>query len=222
VLRVRIGIDLDDVMAICAVPYLRKFAEEFGVELPDEREIGWHLLSRMEKEAPWDKLVPGLARVTPEQRDRFRMKLYDGKFFSELDVYEDCPAVLEQLVAAGHELYFITARAERRRMITETWLREKGLFDYAKAVHLKPIGEFRPDRPRGRYDPEGSAQYKTRLAQELRLDAFCEDDDVISRSLAEAGVRVLLFDHPWNREAQHPLITRVNGWSEVADRLAVP
>jgi len=215
----RIGIDLDDVMAICAVPYLRKFAEEFGVQLPDEQEIGWHLLSRMEKDTPLDKLVPGLERVTPEQRDRFRLKLYDGTFFSELDVYEDCPAVLEQLVAAGHELYFITARAERRRMITETWLREKALFDYAKAVHLKPIGEFRPDHPRGRYDPQGSARYKTRLAQELGLDAFCEDDDLISRALAEAGVRVFLFDHPWNRDVQHALITRVNGWSEVADLL---
>jgi uncharacterized HAD superfamily protein len=221
VLRVRIGIDLDDVMAICAVPYLRKFAEEFGVTLPDEQEIGWHLLSMMQKDTPHDKLVPGLSRVTPEQRDRFRMKLYDGKFFSELEVYEDCPAVLEQLVAAGHELFFITARAERRRMITETWLREKGLLDYAKAVHLKPIGDYRPDHPRGRYDPTGSAQYKTRLAQELRLDAFCEDDDLISRSLAEAGVRVYLFDHPWNREVEHPLITRVNGWSDVADQLAV-
>jgi uncharacterized HAD superfamily protein len=216
----RIGIDLDDVMAVCAVPYLRKFAAEFGVELPDEREIGWHLLSRMEKEAPWDKVVPGLERVTLEQRDRFRMRLYDGKFFSELDVYEDCPAVLEQLVAAGHELYFITARAERRRMVTETWLREKGLFDYAKAVHLKPMGEFRPDVPRGRYDATGSAQYKTRLAQELRLDTFCEDDEVISRTLAEAGIRVFLFDHPWNRGVEHPLVTRVTGWSEVADRLA--
>ena len=215
----RIGIDLDDVMAICAVPYLRKFAEEFGVELPDESEIGWHLLSRMQKGAPWDKLVPGLEKVTPEQRDRFRIKLYDGTFFSELEVYQECPAVLEQLVAAGHELYFITARAERRRMITETWLREKGLLDYAKAVHLKPIGEFRPDHPRGRYDPEGSAQYKTRLAQELRLEAFCEDDDLISRALAEVGVRVYLFDHPWNHDVEHPLITRVNGWSEVADDL---
>lgn len=216
----RMGIDLDDVMAICAVPYLRRFAEEFGVELPDEQEIGWHLLSRMGKDTPFDNVVPGLERVTPEQRDRFRMRLYDGTFFSELAVYENCPAVLEQLVAAGHELYFITARAERRRMVTETWLREKGLFDYAKAVHLKPLGEFRPDVPRGRYDPTGSARYKTRLAQELRLDAFCEDDEVISRSLADAGVRVFLFDHPWNREVEHSLVTRVNGWSDVADLLA--
>ncbi len=202
----RIGVDLDDVIAVCAVPYLRKFAQEFKVDLPDETEIGWHLLQHMD--------------VTPEERDRFRVRIYDGTFFSELDIYQDCPAVLEQLVAAGHELYFVTARAERRRVITETWLREKGILDYAKAVHLRPMGEFRPN-PRGRYDAEGSAEYKTRLALEMRLDAFCEDDVVIARALAEAGIRVLLFDQPWNRELEHPLVTRVSGWTDAAKRLGV-
>ena len=216
----KIGIDLDDVMAICSVPYLRRFAQEFNVELPDESQIGWHLLSQKESGAAYDAVVPGLERVTPEQRDQFRIRLYDSKFFAELEIYKDCPVVLERLVSAGHELYFITARAERRRYITETWLREKGLFDHARAVHLKPLGEFTPDYPRGRYDPQSSARYKTRLAQELRLGVFCEDDELISRSLAEAGIRVLLFDHPWNREVEHPLITRVEGWSEVPDRLA--
>lgn len=205
----RIGVDLDDVIAVCAVPYLRRFAQEYKVALPDEKEIGWHLLREMD------------ARVSPEERDRFRLKLYDGTFFSQLEMYEDCPIVLERLVQQGHEIYFITARAERRRMVTETWLREKRILDYAKAVHLKPYGEFRPDVPRGRYDAEGSAQYKTRLAQELSLDVFCEDDVTISLSLAEAGVRVLLFDHPWNRDVSHERITRVSGWSEVATLLGV-
>jgi uncharacterized HAD superfamily protein len=205
----RIGVDLDDVIAICAVPYLRKFAQEYDVELPDEKHIGWHLLREMDH------------HVSPEERDRFRIKLYDGTFFSELDIYEDCPTVLERLVQAGHEIYFVTARAERRRMVTETWLREKRILDYAKAVHLKPYGEFRPDYPRGRYDAEGSAQYKVRLAQELRLDVFCEDDVVISRSLADAGIRVLLFDHPWNQEVAHERITRVSGWSEAGALLGV-
>jgi len=205
----RVGVDLDDVIAICAVPYLRKFAQEYRVELPDEKEIGWHLLREMD------------AHVSPEERDRFRLKLYDGTFFSQLDIYQDCPAVLERLVQKGHEIFFITARAERRRMVTETWLREKRILDYAKAVHLKPYGEFRPDHPRGRYDAEGSANYKTRLAQELGLDVFCEDDTLISRTLAEAGVRVLLFDHPWNREIAHERITRVGGWAEAAALLGV-
>lgn len=215
----RLGVDLDDVIAICAVPYLRRFAQEFGVELPDEKEIGWHLLSQMDKGAPFDRAVPGLHRVTPQERDRFRMKLYDGGFFGELEMYEDCPVVLERLVQAGHEIYLITARNERRRVVTETWLREKGILDYAKAVHLKPHGEFRPDYPQGRYDPESSAAYKLRLAQELRLDAFCEDDVLISRRLAESGIRVFLVDQPWNRDVAHPRITRVSGWTEIGDLL---
>jgi uncharacterized HAD superfamily protein len=205
----RIGVDLDDVIAICAVPYLRRFAQEYKVELPDEKELGWHLLRDMD------------THVSPEERDRFRMKLYDGTFFSDLDIYKDCPMVLERLVQKGHEIFFITARAERRRTITETWLREKRILDYAKAVHLKPYGEFRPDHPRGRYDAHGSAQYKSRLAQELGLDVFCEDDVIISQILADDGLRVLLFDHPWNREVAHERITRVGGWAEAGALLGV-
>ena len=205
----RIGVDLDDVVAMCAVPYLRRFAQEYKVELPDEKEIGWHLLRDMDK------------HVSAEERDRFRIKLYDGTFFSQLEIYKECPAVLERLVQRGDEIFFITARTERRRVVTETWLREKRILDYAKAVHLKPYGDFRPDQPRGRYDPEGSAAYKMRLAQELRLDLFCEDDTIIAETLAEAGIRVLLFDHPWNRDVSHERVTRVGGWSEVATLLGV-
>src|SRR5258708_7685954 len=133
--RMRIGIDLDDVIAVCAVPYLKKFAERFRVELPEE-DLGWQLLDEMND------------RVSAEQRDRFRMELYNGSFFGQLDVYEDAPEALERMVAAGHELYFITARAERRRVITETWLRDKELIEHAKAVHLKPQGDFVPNTRR--------------------------------------------------------------------------
>lgn len=205
----KIGIDLDDVVAQCAVPYLRKFAEEFKVELPAEDDLGWHTLGT-------------LTEVSPEDKDRFRIALYDSAFFGELEPYADCPAVLERMVAAGHELYFITARAEKRRVVTETWLREKGLFDHARAVHLKPAGDFDPTRPSGRYDPHSSARYKVRLAQELELERFCEDDNTISRALAEAGVKVWLFDHSWNRDVEHPNIERVMGWSEIAEKVGLP
>jgi uncharacterized HAD superfamily protein len=203
---VKLGVDLDDVVAECAVPYLRKFAAEFGVELP--AEAGWHTLQE-------------ISEVSPEDKDRFRIRTYDGAFFRDLDMYEECPAILERIVAAGHEVYFITARAERRRVVTETWLREKGILEHAKAVHLRPQADFDPARPRGRYDAESSARYKVRLAQELELDAFCEDDRTISLALAGAGIRVYLFDHPWNRDVEHRCIERVSGWSDVAEKLGV-
>lgn len=202
----KLGIDLDDVIAECAVPYLRKFAEEFHVDLPPEP--GWQTLE-------------AITQVSDADKDRFRTRTYDGTFFGDLEVYADCPAVLERIVAAGHELYFVTARAERRRVITETWLREKGILDHAKAVHLRPQGDFSPTRVRARYDAGGSARYKVRLAQELELDAFCEDDHVISVALGEAGIRVFLFDHPWNREVEHPCVERVTGWGDVAGKLGV-
>lgn len=203
----RIGVDLDDVVAECAVPYLRAFAERFRLDLPEE-DLGWQTLARIEE-------------VSGEEKDRFRLALYDGNFFSQLEPYEDCPAVVERIAAAGHDVYFITARAEKRRVVTETWLREQGLIQHARAVHLKPHGDFDPGVPPGRYDATSSANYKVRLAKELELDAFCEDDVLIATLLAEAGIRVWLFDHPWNRELRHANITRVATWSELASELAV-
>jgi len=44
---VKIGIDLDDVIAVCAVPYLRRFAEEFGVDLPTSARWAGILLRTM-------------------------------------------------------------------------------------------------------------------------------------------------------------------------------
>ncbi|MBU6423780.1 MAG: hypothetical protein KGQ88_07090 [Chloroflexi bacterium] len=200
------GVDLDDVIAECAVPYLRRFAAEFHVDLPPEP--GWQTLD-------------AITAVSDDDKDRFRRRTYDGTFFSELEMYHDAPAVLERLVGAGHEIYFVTARAERRRVITETWLRDKGILDHAKAVHLRPQGDFSPTRTFGRYDPSGSARYKVRLAEELELHAFCEDDRLISQELAKKGIRVFLFDHPWNRDVRGPRIERVSGWSEIGEKLGI-
>ena len=60
-----------------------------------------------------------------------------------------------------------------------------------------------------------------RLAKELELDAFCEDDVLIAPTLAKAGVRVFLFDQPWNREVSGERITRVAGWTDLAEHLGV-
>ena len=60
-----------------------------------------------------------------------------------------------------------------------------------------------------------------RLAKELELDAFCEDDVVISQTLAKSGVQVFLFDQPWNREVRGDRIARVAGWTDLARHLGL-
>lgn len=204
----KLGIDLDDVVAVACVAYLKRFAAEYSVELPDEESLGWHLLDTFEH------LVPRA------ERDRFRTRTYDGTFFAELETYDGVSGALDSIVNAGHEIHFITARSERRRVVTETWLREKDLLRYAQTVRLKPRGDFIPTARPGAYDPDSSGRYKARVARELGLDAFCEDDPVVAEAIADAGVRVWLFDRPWNRDAEHRLIRRVRDWADVTGIIA--
>src|SRR2546425_3217010 len=198
----RIGIDVDDVVADCAAPYLRAFAKEFGLELGDA-VLGWHLLD-------------GFSEISKERKDEFRVNLYGGPFFSELDSYPDCASALARLREAGHELHFITARSERRRRITEEWLERHGLLRHASSVQLRPTGDFVPRA----YDAAGSADYKVDAARRLSLGAFCEDDPIVARKLADAGVRVYLFDRAWNADVDHLAVHRVREWDEVVRDVA--
>ncbi len=198
----QIGIDVDDVVADCAAPYLRAFAKEFGLEL-GAAALGWHLLD-------------GFSEIPKEKKEEFRVKLYGGTFFGELECYPDCGDALARLYLAGHELHFITARSERRRRVTEEWLDRKGLLRYASSVQLRPTGDFVPRS----YDASGSAEYKVDIARELALDSFCEDDPVIARKLADSGVHVYLFDRAWNEGVAHPAVRRVHDWDEVVRELS--
>ena len=198
----KIGIDVDDVVADCAAPYLRAFAAEFGIELGD-KPLGWHLLDTY-------------ADIPKEEKEEFRVRLYGGPFFSQLECYADCADAIARLAEAGHTIHFITARSERRRVVTEDWLRRHGLLRHASGVHLRTVGDFVPRS----YDAGGSAEYKVDRALDLALDAFCEDDPLISRRLAEAGVRVFLFDRPWNGDVANERITRVRDWRHVVRELA--
>jgi uncharacterized HAD superfamily protein len=192
----KIGVDVDDVVADCAAPYLRAFATEFGLDLGD-KELGWHLLDALE--------------VPASDKEEFRVRLYGGPFFAELDCYTDCANAIERLATAGHAVHFITARSERRRAVTEEWLARHGLLRFAQGVHLRPTGDFVPRA----YDVKGSAAYKVDRALSLGLDCFCEDDPVVSSELARAGVRVFMFDRPWNADLDHPSVVRVRGWEDV-------
>ena len=197
----RIGIDVDDVLAECAAPYVRAFAKEFGLELADG-PLGWHTLDRYE-------------HIPRERRDDFRQTLYGGRFFADLDCYPDARDAIARLSASGHEVHFITARSERRRAITEEWLRRQRLLELGTSVQLRPLGEYVPRS----YDAVLSADYKVDVARRLALDAFCEDDPIIAARLAAGGIRVFLFDRPWNREVSDPAVRRVRDWDEVVREL---
>ncbi len=102
---------------------------------------------------------------------------------------------LAALRAKGHELIVITARSPRLRGLTEAWLDSYGM-QVDRLHFLEGAGKIPVARAEG-------------------VDLIVEDTPRNALALAEAGIPVLLFAAPYNREVRHPLIRRCEGWGEV-------
>lgn len=102
--------------------------------------------------------------------------------------------VLNKL-AEEHNIYYITARPDKYRQVTEKWLCENGL----PKVPVYMMGHHN----------------KAEQAKELKCDIFIEDRYRNSVFLAKEGIKVLMLDTNYNR---YPLIdnmTRVLGWEDI-------
>lgn len=59
------------------------------------------------------------------------------------------------------------------------------------------------------------SEEKVGEAEDLGLDIFIEDAPHTALAIANVGIPVLLYDMPWNKDIEHPLIFRFTHWLEV-------
>lgn len=93
------------------------------------------------------------------------------------------------------QIYLITSRPPSSEKITKEWLHKKQIA-YKQIYFL---------------------QQKVILAPQLNF--VIEDRLDTALSFAEQGVKVFLFDYPWNQYPPHPDIIRVKKWFEVVDSI---
>jgi 5'(3')-deoxyribonucleotidase/uncharacterized protein with PQ loop repeat len=89
--RLRIAIDMDEVMADALGEHLRRYNAAYGASVTPEDLRGRHL----------EETVPPEQRVAVEA-------LLDASFFADLDVMPDCQEVVREL-AARHDVFIVTA-----------------------------------------------------------------------------------------------------------------
>ncbi|MCM1314821.1 MAG: hypothetical protein NC205_06580 [Prevotella sp.] len=126
---------------------------------------------------------------------------------------KDARAVLRKLKKDGHELYQITARKFASgnnplglysRYIYKKWLKEnKFNFD----------GIFFCSDHKG-------APEKLKGIRHFSADIMIDDRPDIAFYLAEKGVKVLLFNTPYNKDVSHKNITRVYDWKDVYRKIS--
>ncbi|MDE2059026.1 MAG: hypothetical protein KGL31_04060 [candidate division NC10 bacterium] len=188
----RIGIDLDDVLADSLPHYLQAFNERFGVEV-ELADAAWRIADRF----------PHIPR---QEADDFFTELIEDGFFSSRPLFPGAKEAVEALAGVGHDLYIITGRTPRDERITMDWLTRVGVRSYFEAV---------VHRTR---DPV--ERHKTDVASGLALGLFIEDELAVALAVADTTIPVLLFDHPWNQGPLPDNVRRIGSWHEALTRIA--
>ncbi len=183
----RIGVDVDDVLAESLPGYLEAFGSFFGREVKIE-------------DAAWE-IFPRFPEISPGEISRFFAKLEETDFLGTRPVYTEAAAAMRALAGAGHRLVVVTGRPLAHRHHTRRLLRNAGIAElFEDLVHR---------------DGGAAVEYKPRVVRERRLDLLIEDELHVAVAAALVPVPVLLFDRPWNRGALPGGVIRVADWDHV-------
>jgi hypothetical protein len=125
-----------------------------------------------------------------------RPKDWDGFFAAAVDdpVLPEGRAVVSELVGRGHDVVWLTGRPERCRRDTVRWLARNGL--PAGALYMRGNGDRRPARVT-------KLETVRLLAARQPVTVVVDDDDVVVRTLRDAGFTVMHAQ--WMTEPQPSL-----------------
>ena len=190
--KLRIGVDVDDVLVESLPDYLELFRRRFGREVKIE-EAAWEIFRRFPE-------------IPAEQVWGFYAELERTDFLGRRPVYPEAVAGVRTLAAAGHRLFVVTGRLAQHQDHTRRMLEGAGLLGlFEDLVHR---------------DGEALAGYKPRVLRELGLQLHVEDELDVARAVAGIPVSVLLIDRPWNQGDLPVGVTRVRDWEQVVRQVA--
>tara|TARA_Y100000310_G_scaffold308672_1_gene352033 strand:+ start:698 stop:1297 length:600 start_codon:yes stop_codon:yes gene_type:complete len=189
----KIGIDLDDVVCEFTRPYLEFHNEKFKTSFEFD-EVTSHNL--------WEVL--GLSF----EETKLSIKEFQDNHLSVEDfpLFSNVKEFIERL-SENHTLHFITARPKEIINETKSFL-DKNFSNW----------DFNLTFSNGMHD--NASLSKADICVKEGIGVMVEDNFNFARECAEKGIRVLLFDQPWNRDYKcFENIIRVGGWREVFDRI---
>lgn len=129
-------------------------------------------------------------------------------YCSRLEPRENAADVCRKLTSEGHSLYEITARKFSTMKNPLGSLSRRLFRDWIKKNSL-PFKEI------FFCSEKNTPPQKLEYCRKISADIMIDDKPDVALYLAENGVRVLLFDAPYNQFVEHKNITRVKSWNEI-------
>ena len=129
------------------------------------------------------------------------------QYCKEWEPREHAAEMIQKLNQDGHQLYEITARkfvmmrnplGSYSRRLLEDWYQKHGM-EFRKIVYCSE---------------SGAPQEKYKACVENNCHIMIEDKPDVAEYLIEKGIKVILFDAPYNQAVTGKLMVRVHDWLE--------
>lgn len=202
----RIGCDVDGVLARFDEAYAELITAETGIQFPTDDIENWPATWYWERDA--------LKQHGYSKNDAHNVEnkvwtyIKSSGFWGGLHAYKGVPEAIDRLNTMsvdGHDIYFITSRpGHLAKFWTELWLDRLGM--------SRPTVLIASDK--------GS------VAKGLELDAFIDDkpENIADVHLASPNTMVILINRPYNRSVQHlslGMVSIANDINKALDRAMI-
>lgn len=186
-----IGVDADGVLTDLA-----KFQGEYG-----EKYLG------RKPECCSAYSISEIFQCSKMREFLFGMK-YFIKYCKTWTPREGTTEVIQRLKSDGHTLFEITARkfvtmknpiGWYSRNMFEEWLSKNGI-SFANIFYCSE---------------KNTPEEKYKVCKELSVDIMIDDRPEVILYLADKGVKVLMFDAPYNQNVVHKNVWRVYSWRDI-------
>jgi len=189
--KLKIGIDIDNVISDTFSSYLEKFNKQFNTEIDYEELSDFYYFEKysgIEKEK---------AEIFIETLGR------DYEYHLSLSPYDEAIRVIKKWMRENVSIHYITLRPSYMKKVTFDWLKKHGFWGRSATVDLYDEKE----------NYESDAQYKKKVAEKIGIDFLIEDAWEIA---VEFKIPVFLITRPWNKTAKLPEnVKRVGSWQEI-------
>ena len=197
----KIYVDFDDCLSETARAWSTLAAEMFGIHVPYEKMLFFDL----------DKAFG----LTEEQFERFMLRGHEPDVLLSYEETPGASSVLNDWIARGYEVDVITGRPSYAYEASRQWLDLHGIRD-ARLYCLNKYG-------RDGFIKNGDFNLEMDDFRRMTFDFAVEDSEKAFQHFQHLpGLRVLVFDRPWNRDCVFPNenYTRCRDWESIRKTVA--
>lgn len=187
-----IGIDIDGVLGDSDKIFRKYIKKYFGISL--------------KRSDVKDFFYESVLGIPEKEMQKFWERITSERRWLEIPVLPGVNTALKYL-REKYQIIIVTARPSDVHQLTLEWLK-KNEIPYDRLYFIE--------------ERKGENKLQKIISNSISLKCFVEDRIDFALDFIKAGIKVILFDYPWNRvekDIKSDLLIRVKGWQEALSYL---